>query len=198
VRLIGCLQLAWIRKSLKSDQGYTLLEVICALAITGLVAIAVLSVVHQSISLWQKSIFWGEEERNIRVLSRSIQHFSSRVYSGELPQGEKEGFQGKPNEVQGLLETEDGLIKAGLSWDLYSKEILYWEECRGNRTQKNLGINPEKLELSYYDQERQSWVDAWNEQFPLPTMIRLVWSWDKKAMPPIITPLFSGRTIQSP
>ena len=198
MRPIGCLPLAWIRKSLRTDQGYTLLEVICALAITGLVAIAVLSVVHQAISLWQKSTFWGEEERSIRVLSRTVQQFSSMLYSGNLPQGEKDGFRGKPSEVQGLLETKEGLIKAGLSWDLYKKEILYWEECRGSRTEKNLGITAEPFELYYYDQERQSWVDTWDEQYPLPTMIRLTWSWNKKEMPSIIMPIFSGRSIPSP
>ena len=137
----------WNRINL--SQGFTLLEVICSLLIAGLVVLTVLSIVNQSYGLWQRSWSWGEEDRGIRLVARTLEDFCANIFGGKLPKGEKEGFVGEPFEFSGLLEGEKGLARAGMRWDAQEKAIYYRRETDKGLREK---VNCEKVaeaEFSY-------------------------------------------------
>lgn len=196
LKFIVCQRPGW--KRISHNQGFTVLEVICSLLITGLVALTVLAVVNQSFGLWQSSWFWGEEDRGIRLVARSMEEFSSKLYGGDLPKGESKGFTGDFQEFSGLLEGEDGLIRTGVLWEPQKKIILFWQETLQGSQEKILCTRVEEAEFSYLDREHGSWSDRWTDQTPLPAGIRLRWKIAKKSMPAVIVSIQNGRRIAAP
>lgn len=186
----------WNRINL--SQGFTLLEVICSLSIAGLVVLTVLSIVNQSYGLWQRSWSWGEEDRGIRLVARTLEDFCANIFGGKLPKGEKEGFVGEPFEFSGLLEGEKGLARAGMRWDAQEKAIYYWRETDKGLREKVICEKVAEAEFSYLHRERGSWTESWTEQAPLPAAIRLRCKTSQKTMPAVIVPIQNGRRISAP
>lgn len=185
-------------KKINSEAGFTLLEVISSLLITGVVAFTVLAMVNQSMNLWQKSWAWGAEDRGIRLVSRNMEDICTKIYGGGLPKGEQQGFTGEPQEFGGLIEGEDGLVRAGVRWDTEEKTIFYWVESSKGRQEKLLCEKVDEAEFSYLDREQGSWSDRWTDQTPLPAVIRLRWKTLKKTMPAVVVAIQNGRRIAAP
>lgn len=185
------------RKRWVIDHGYTLLEVVCALAMMGLVTLAALSFLGQSFRLWENSAVWGAEERRVRVATRRVEDFIGRLHVGPVPHGEKVGFDGQETSVSGWVEQEDGLGRAGFLWNAVEMSWVYWEEKGGVRTEVELVKEVDAFEISYLNKD-QSWVSAWETQQPMPKAIRWQWSYMKKKMPSILLSVPGGRHIPAP
>lgn len=193
---INCLRRVPKRQD-NNTQGFTLLEVICALAILGLVTLAALTFLGQSFRLWEHNATWGAEERRVRVVTRRFEDFTGRLYAGKMPQGENSGFHGEDIAIEGWLEADDGLFLTGITWNASDQTLVYWEESGGKREEMQLAAGVDAFELQYLNED-QSWVSTWEEQTPLPAAIRWEWNYRKKTMPPCIIAIRGGQEIPAP
>jgi hypothetical protein len=161
----------------------------------GLVVMASLSFLGHSLDFWERSGRWGRDEQIIRQVDRNFANLTGRIYGGDLPQGEEQGFLGDDCSVEGFVEDEDGLTRIGLYWEASEKVLYYWRGSREERVE--VAGNIDRFEISYYEFGK-GWVTSWDHQSPLPTHLRLNWSYQQKKEPPIIFAILSGRSIPAP
>lgn len=191
---IFCQRPVWI-KSGGDQPGFTLLEVVCSLTLMGLVVVASLSFLGHSLNFWERSGRWGQDEQVVRQIDRNLAKFVGRLYGGDLPCGEERGFLGDDRSVEGLIEEEDGLARAGLYWEVSERTLYIWEGSREKRVA--LAKDIDQFELTYY-QSGHGWVSSWDNQPPLPTHIRLNWTYQKRKEPPLMQAVLAGRDIPAP
>lgn len=163
----------------------------------GLVALAALAFLGNSLDFWDRSGQWGKDERDIRLIDRSFQHYVGDMFTGPLPQGEENGFVGEEESMSGLVEGETGLERAGFRYDNSGQSLAYWKEIDGVRKKVPLIDEIDHFELSYLEPER-GWQSSWETQTPLPRAIRIRWSIRNKVQPTLMLPIHGGRSIPSP
>lgn len=194
-RFINIPRLGWRRTALDKN-GFTLLEVVCALALLGLVALAALAYLGQTLDFWERSGDWGRDERDIRLMDRALEKFVGRLYTGALPRVGEKGFHGDDHSIDGLLVGENGLFSAGILYDASTRSVTFWET--ENSTGKNMVLEAvDRWDVAYYDPER-GWRSAWETQAPLPRAVRIRWSLRQKLQPTLVFPIYGGRSIPPP
>lgn len=193
---ISCRQLS-LKMQENNAQGFTLLEIICALTIMGLVTLAALAFLGQSFRIWESSAKWGENERCVRLVTRKFEEFTGCLYTGPFPHGETQGFAGRDIEVSGWIEIDNGLSLAGIKWDANTHALIYWEDKDGSRVETKVATEVDSFEIGYIN-EGQSMVSVWETQQPLPVAMRWQWSYRKKKMPSVMLSVHGGQQIPVP
>src|SRR5690554_3245622 len=80
-----------------NEEGFTLIEILIAVTITGIIIGAVFMFLHQGLFTWENTADRGEWEQNWRVFDRRIKDdlanlYYSRIYKENIFEGDYQGI----------------------------------------------------------------------------------------------------------
>lgn len=187
----------WSRQTLFTDNGFTLLEVLAALTLTGLIMLAIFSTLQNTYTVWWRSHTGGDPERISRLITRRLEDLLNSAYlypyyDQKIPllSGDHRGFS---LPVYG----PDGLLRAGLS--LNDGALIY--SCVNLRNPQEtftetLVAEVQEISFAYLDGKTGLWRSSWQENY-YPQLvsvrnIRLRQGEKELILPPVTIPLWVG------
>ena len=177
-----------------NENGYTLIEILIAVTITGIILSAVFMFLHQGLFTWENVGNRGEWEQNWRVFDRRIKDDIHNIYYSPL-YGENI-FEAKYQSIKFLINKNGILKEVSYTVDFYSKNLVRKvKPCLLDISYSGgSSLNPEGLNrindieeetlnffndldlysvnFYYFNQENKSWSQFWEEDF-LPSLIRI-------------------------
>lgn len=179
------------------ENGYTLIEIIIAVTITGIILGAVFMFLNQGLFTWENIEDRGDWEQNWRVLDRRFKDDLSNFYYSPLY---KENiFEGKSRSVKFLIKKDDVLKEVSYTIDSYSNNLVRKEKpCMidisytggsylnsnnsqdiNNEQEETLNFFEDfkfyRIDFEYFDQENKIWNKIpWTENDYLPSMIKII------------------------
>lgn len=186
----------WKNKTPSNNEGFTLLEVLAALTLMGLIMLTVFLAFQNTYTIWERSHNQGETERITRLITRRLENVLGSVYlypyrdrKITLLTGDYQGFSLPVYSEEGLGRAEFRLIENSL---IYRLENLRNSEIK---SEELLVTKLQTMEFSYLDQAGV-WRDYWREDYyPRLVSIRNIRLDSKEGeddLPPIILPLLVG------
>lgn len=162
----------------RSEQGFTLLEVLMAVTIAGIILSGVFIFVNMGLTDWRRTTLEGEWKQQWRVFDKIFRRDLHNVFISPLDQ--ENMFEGDYQSLQWKVLTEDGVQKIKYFFDpdlnLVIKEYSLVGVGIGNHEihffadQIMEGVN-----FSYYDGKSDYWTDDWSyqERDYLPTVVKM-------------------------
>lgn len=191
----GC---RWNEKTFSADKGFTLLEVLAALTLTGLILLAIFFALQNTYTVWWRSHTGGDTERISRLITRRLEEVLNSAYlypyhdqKITLLSGDHRGFS---LPVYG----PDGLVRAGFL--LKENSLVYYcEDLRNpeeSASEEILVSGVQEINFAYLDEETGIWRSSWQENY-YPRLvslkdIRLRRGEEDQKLPPVIIPLWVG------
>ncbi len=197
------------------QRGFTLLELIISIVLTGIVLVLLYSGMRLGVRSWQK----GEEKANQTNQMRLMENFLRQRFLRSLPgyiqdaQGRRVAFSGETDRVRWvapMLEYLDmgGLYFLQLQWLEKPNQggvlSLQWTPYRpsdGGFDKVDSSIVEEKIllkgvqvfKMSYfggYEKDREPrWYDQWPSERIRPELVRLQLTWNHREWPALVVPL---------
>lgn len=172
---------------MSEEKGFTLLELIIAFAILGLIMLIIGSSLRMGVRAWERGELIADDSQRLRIL---FERFSSEIRSLYPYQINKEGkrnmaFEGKPESLGFVTSQVDVNWAGGFKWVSYSvnggnltvtEKIVpdkKLDESKGIETILETGVSALKFE--YYDKNKDSWETSWDakEKGILPDVIKV-------------------------
>ncbi len=181
--------------SARNRSAFTLLEVMVAVAIVGLITFTIYRFVEGTLTAIQISTEHSGDEAAMHSLSGLLQS-----QMNNLPAGKQGALLGEPNKSgssssdvihwicaagNGLLtKNADGEFKVSLiiraAKDSEEKELALRQASVGNKSANPNTISllkgVEGIEFRYFDPRQNIWLDKWQDPISRPTLVRMrVW-----------------------
>ncbi|MEJ6951290.1 prepilin-type N-terminal cleavage/methylation domain-containing protein [Natronospora cellulosivora (SeqCode)] len=161
------------------EDGFTLLEILIAITITGIIIGAVFVFLHQGLRLWES--FGIDEEYNqyMRIMDRSLKDDLKFIYYSQY--NEKELFTGNYSGFEFYVLKGDLLKKISYQTDYRENAIVKTSEIisKYNEPEERLifilGEDISRIDYSFYNGRDNYWEYNWsfNEKGYLPDLIRI-------------------------
>ena len=183
-------------KKLSRNNGFTLLELIISIAISGLILVILGSSMMLSWKAEENASERQELSERIRVITQQITWLLRGAYPfvKATPEGRTLYFEGKPDSVSlvttSVLKQDDIINRAGLKWirlfvedgELKVQEKLFFQndifEEEGGKVY-TISDDIEDIAFEYFDRDNpegdQDWTDNWDpkEKNYLPAIIKI-------------------------
>lgn len=202
-----------------NEEGFTLLEILIATTITGVILLAVFMFINQGLFTWENTSDSNQWEQNFRILNKYIDDdlhnlFYSNLFKENL-------FQGENQSVNWLIRKGNTLKEVNYRVDYYSNVLVreekpyhssiypFDENPDENLDNSNLGSNDKivsffkdtdifRIDFQYYDPQTGGWPSFWSldQKDYLPTFLRIIVSrsnWDEKT---IISDIYIGKEYE--
>ncbi|MDP2980630.1 MAG: type II secretion system protein GspJ [Candidatus Omnitrophota bacterium] len=149
-------------------RGFTLVEVLIALAILAMIVVSTFTIFRSASKSWQKGETRSERYQNAR---NAIYRISTEISQAVINSNSLCKFTGDKNKVSfiSFVSTESGVFELG--------ELEFWLDGAGRLLMRNDDVDPDydfttydhsdvlsenvsELEFSYFD--GAVWTDAWN------------------------------------
>ncbi len=193
-------------KGQSSENGFTLLEVIIVITITGLILGVAISFLEQGLSTWERVGRTNEWEQHHRMLERTLEQDLHNLFFAELYREYQ--FKGDYQGFQLIVGEEDRLYRVDYSIDYYNNQLvrrtvpLKTEATKEERQAdgKELrffnDLRLERVEFLFYDPVKKYWVPSWSyqETAQLPRVVRLKIRTAEFSMPLISAEIYIGQT----
>lgn len=176
------------------DDGFTLIEVLVALALLSLLSLVLLASLRFAVAAWQRSSLYSEWADRTLVLQNQLRRFIGDAYPRYLTDDAGRGhvaFTGTASSLSFLAPTP-----VALGGTAHTRFALFVDERDGRAdlvltstpelvqgdasalSSKRLLLNDIRgLEIGYFGKVRSArqaaWHDAWSEQPTLPRLIRI-------------------------
>lgn len=204
-----------------NENGFTLIEILIAVVITGIILGAVFMLLNQGMFTWQNTADQDEWEQNWRVLENYLQNdlhnqFYSQLYNKNFFQGDYQG-------LSYLIKKDGRIDKVSYQLDYYAHNIVRTEEAyqttviNDGEAKSSSRVQREKikkinfftdfyiyrLDYQYFDPRDDHWVNDWSleEKDYLPALLKLTISSKKEnsveKLPAIIIGIYLNRKYQS-
>ncbi len=188
----------WSRRPFFADNGFTILEVLAALTLTGLIMLAIFSTLQNTYTIWWRSHTEGDPERISRLLTRRLEDLLTSAYlypyhDQKIPllSGDHKGFS-LPVHGPG------GLLRAGFF--LREDSLVYWCEDLRNPEKETfeeiLVTGVQEIEFAYLDGKTGLWHSFWQENYyPRLVSLRKIHlrrGEEIRILPPVTIPLWVG------
>jgi len=154
--------------SMAEGRGFTLVEVLIALAILAMIVVSTFTIFRSASKSWQKGETRSERYQNAR---NAIYRISTEISQAVINSNSLCKFTGDKNKVSfiSFVSTESGAFELG--------ELEFWLDGAGRLLMRNDDVDPDydfttydhsdvlsenvsELEFSYFD--GAVWTDAWN------------------------------------
>ncbi len=154
--------------SMAEGRGFTLVEVLIALAILAMIVVSTFTIFRSASKSWQKGETRSERYQNAR---NAIYRISTEISQAVINSNSLCKFTGDKNKVSfiSFVSTESGVFELG--------ELEFWLDGAGRLLMRNDDVDPDydfttydhsdvlsenvsELEFSYFD--GAVWTDAWN------------------------------------
>ncbi|WP_018248976.1 prepilin-type N-terminal cleavage/methylation domain-containing protein [Orenia marismortui] len=180
------------------EEGFTLIEILIAITITGIILGSVFTSLDLGFSTWERSDTNNKYEQEWRVAASFLRRDIHKLFISSLYQKNK--LQGSYQSISGIL-LEDGSLK----------EFAYFYDSNNNslvRKLKNLEtdevieeieffktLNLKRVEFNFYDAKDQFWKDSWSyqEEERLPIAVKLEVELEKVNFAPLIVEIYLGQ-----
>lgn len=158
----------------RNDAGFTLLEVLMALTLTGMVMLAALSLLRNTYGLWQRNFSEDATTRAARLLTINMRRIVDRAYYYPYLDGKIEHLRGTDDGFDLPVVTErNGIQREGLYFAEGQIVIRQYDTAQPNEVREELLL--EKVaaaKFTYLQADRGVWVDYWDDR-DYPRLIRL-------------------------
>lgn len=198
------------------EEGFTLIEILIAITITGIILGAVFMFLDQGLFTWENTAYQGEWEQNWRVFDKQLKKDLSNLYYSSLYKDSL--FKGDHQGVGWLIKEDDVLREVSYKVDYYSNLLVREEkghqtyidqvldnsysDSSNNYQNNNMNFfsdfNIYRVDYQYYDSQNNYWVNYWSleEKDYLPIMIKVTISGQDFELPPIMADIYIGREHQ--
>lgn len=157
-----------------NESGFTLLEVILALTLTGMIVLTALSLLRNTYGLWQRNFSEDDPTRAARLLMMNMRQTVDRAYYYPYLDGKIKHLQGAADGFDLPVITEsDGIGRAGL---YYTEEQIFYRQFSLAHPQEAQAIllldNVAAAKFTYLQADYGVWVDYWDDR-DYPRLVRL-------------------------
>lgn len=186
--------------------GFTLLEVMAALTLTGLVIMAALALYGNSYTVYQHSLARGKSENVTLLIYERVSELVGAAYQYPFYDERIRSFAGNASAFRMLTDREEGIAIEELT--LADDKLIYKRESLRNPEEKRevtifTGITGEFM---YMDASVEAWSSDWEER-EYPSLLRLDLKLHNKPdqdyqgrnyslsqdLPPLVFPLVVGQ-----
>jgi prepilin-type N-terminal cleavage/methylation domain-containing protein len=187
--------------------GFTLLEVMAALTLTGLVIMAALALYGNSYTVYQHSMTRGKLENVTLLIYQRVAEQLGVAYQYPFYDQRSSSFQGTASAFRMLTDGENGIAIEELM--LTDGKLVYKKESLRNPEEKReetilTGVTGE---FQYIDESAEAWRSDWTEDRAYPALLRLDLQVHSKSnrkdrggdsslrqdLPPLVFPIMVGR-----
>lgn len=187
--------------------GFTLLEVMAALTLTGLVIMAALALYGNSYTVYRHSMTRGKPENVTLLIYERVAEQLGAAYRYPFYDQRFPSFQGTASAFRMLTDGEKGIAIEELM--LTAGKLVYKKESLRNPEEKReetilTGVAGEFL---YMDESVEAWRSDWTEERAYPSLLRLDLQVHSKSsreyqggdsslsqdFPPLVFPIMVGR-----
>ncbi|MFP4662097.1 MAG: type II secretion system protein J [Halanaerobiales bacterium] len=199
-----------------SEDGFTLIEILIAITITGVILTAVFMFLDQGLLTWERVADQSEWEQNWRVFDKQLRNdlsnlYYSPIYKDNLFKGNYQGIR--------FLTKKDGVLKeVSYKVDYYSNLLVRKEEGHQSYNRQSIAggynylsnnyqvqdmnffsdFSIYRIDYQYFDSRNNYWVNNWSleEKDYLPNMVKVTISSEGFELPPILADIHIGRSHQ--
>ncbi len=172
-------------RKIKSESGFTLIEVIAAMTILSIVMVIIAYGFYLGIDAWNRGDKETVATQKIRVLSGLFHQQLKSAYPYEMNIDDEKAviFKGTSDSIMFVTSLTDSSV-GGFKWVRYSFEngtLMYNEgilpdkeldEASGGKD-KIVDTELEKVEFSYYSSNEQEWEESWEFGEELPGAVKI-------------------------
>jgi len=182
------------------DEGFTLIEILIAVTIAGIIMTVTFTFFQQSFSTWERAGADSDWEQNLRVLESDLQRNLNNIFLSPLYQDNL--FRGKQQSLEFLIWEDEQLKKVSYSFDLYQGSFKRETSSADGEKFKDLfffnNLEIRKVNFYFYDSKDEYWRSNWSyeEREELPTAIKVEITLNKIELPPIVIALYLGREYE--
>lgn len=186
---------------MNNNSGFTLLEIMIAVTITGIIFTVVFSFINVGMKTWNNSIAESEWNQNRRILKSNLQQDLHNAFYSQL--SKEELFYGDYKKITWLVSDDQNIKKISYTVD-YNKQYI----IRSVKYPDNKWINKKnesediiffqrealkKVSFSFYDPKNKYWRNSWSYKAMgyFPTLIKVDVTLKEK-MPSIIVDIYIG------
>ncbi len=178
------------------EAGFTLLEVLVAITITGVIIGVVFSLFHQSLSIWEASQTHSSWQQQWRVLESKLTSDLQTIFVSPL--GEDGLFIGEAQHLKWRQLKEDKLQQVVYSFDRQANKLVKKVVVDGqvvNQLEFFPDLKITRVKFSFNHEQVGYWKSNWNysREEKLPTVIKVEVTADKVMLPPLVIENFIGR-----
>lgn len=187
--------------------GFTLLEVMAALTLTGLVVMAALTLYGNGYTVYQHSMTRGKPEKVTLLIYQRVAEQLGAAYRYPFSDQRFPSFAGTASAFRMLTDGEKGLASEELL--LTDGKLVYRKESLRNPKEKREEtiLTGVAGEFRYMDESAETWRSDWTEESAYPALLRLdlqVYSQSNREdqggggslrqdLPPLVFPIMVGR-----
>ena len=179
------------------EEGYTLLEVVIATTIIGIVFTTIFTLFNLGFSTWERVEIESELNQQWRVLKRHLEEDIHQIFISKLHPDNK--FRGNYRELSWMIVGEDELKEVIYSFDQegITKEVLSQSEeelIKEIEFFTDLKVQGSEIKVEFYSSE-YGWQNSWSYQdsHQLPKAIRLDIISEELDLAPIMVEVYVGR-----
>lgn len=169
------------------ERGFTILELIIAFTILGLIMLIIGGSLNMGVKAWEKGEQIADDSQRIRILYERLSSEIRSIYPYQImKEGEKKiAFEGKPDSLGFVTSQVDINWIGGFKWVSYSvndgnlivtEKIVpdkKLDESKGIETILEAGVS--YLKFDYFEKNKDNWETSWDakEKGILPDVVRV-------------------------
>ncbi len=168
-----------VLKKFSGQQGFTLLELLIAITITGIILGLVFSFLQQGLATWERVELESEADQYLRVLENQLRKDLQCIFYSELYNNNQ--FKGDYQELEWLIIEDETLKKVSYLTEynynqLTRRVIEMGDNYQDSEINYICGERLERVEFHFYDPQNDYWRGNWNlsDIGYLPSLVRLV------------------------
>lgn len=180
------------------EEGFTLLEILIAITISGVLLLAVYMFMDQGLLTWEKTVDSSQWEQNYRVLDNYLQDdlhnlFYSNIYKDNL-------FEGTNQSVAWLVKKDDTIKEISYQVDYYSYTLV--REEKNHQSTDTLTFFRDmdifRIDFEYFDPRIGAWAYFWSleEKGYLPSLFRIFITRNDGSTTNIISDIYIGKEYE--
>jgi general secretion pathway protein J len=182
------------------EEGFTLIEVIVAITITGIIFGTIFTVFEVSFSTWQRAEGSSELNQQWRILNNQLRKDLRRLYISDLYRKSK--FAGDYQQFSWLIKGEEGFNEViySFSANQITREVKKGADGEGEVVKEmtffvDLELDISQIKRRFYNSEYSYWQRNWSYQKSgeLPEAVKLELDSQEIDLPQIVIDLQVGQ-----